>query len=136
MQTDLIWWVAALGAATLGAMGVGGGTLLVVYLALFTQLAQKDAQLQNLIFFLPLGAASLYFHHKNGMVRWRVALAALLPGLAGVAAGFWVSSLLDDFWLRKGFAVFLLAIGVKALCEKSPEKSNPVCNNVQEYNKS
>lgn len=46
------------------AMGIGGGFVLMLYLTLFTAAAQKDAQLFNLLFFLPAAALSLFRHQK------------------------------------------------------------------------
>ena len=112
---DILWWISALGAGILGAMGVGGGTILVVYLALFTDLSQRAAQTQNLLFFLPLAACSLWFHAKAGLLELSMVKKALPFGFLGVLAGFGLSCLVDDFWLRKAFALFLLVIGLKEL---------------------
>ena len=56
-------WVIALlaGGATgiLSAFGIGGGSLLLIYLTSFAALDQHQAQGINLLYFLPAAAAAL-----------------------------------------------------------------------------
>ena len=62
-------WVLPLvvGAVTgvLSGFGVGGGTLLLVYMTAFAGLPQPLAQGINLVYFLPAGAMALPAHWKN-----------------------------------------------------------------------
>ena len=82
-------WVIALlaGGATgiLSAFGIGGGSLLLIYLTSFAALDQHQAQGINLLYFLPAAAAALPAHHKNGLLEKKAILPAILAGLA--AAG-------------------------------------------------
>ena len=48
--------------AVLSGLGVGGGGLLVIYLALFTDVAQLSAQGINLLFFIFSCGASMLVH--------------------------------------------------------------------------
>ena len=66
------WIIAVLaGAATgvLSGLGVGGGSLLLIYLTNFTGAAQNLAQGINLLYFLPAAATALPAHVKNGYVE-------------------------------------------------------------------
>ena len=74
--------LAGFAAGTLGAMGLGGGGVLLLYLAL-TGTGQLAAQGVNLTFFLPIAALSLVLHRKNGLVE----LPAALPGAGGGVRG-------------------------------------------------
>ena len=67
----------AVGAATgvLSGFGVGGGTLLLVYLTAVAGADQHLAQGINLLYFLPAGLLALPAHIKNGYVEKK----ALLP---------------------------------------------------------
>ena len=69
----------------------------------------------NLLFFLPIGAASLWLHWRQGRVD-KTAVRQFLPtGLLGAALGTGLAMLADESLLRRGFAVFLLLIGLRQL---------------------
>lgn len=112
------WLVPFLaGAATgiLSAFGIGGGSLLLIYLTSFAGVSQQAAQGINLLYFLPAAAASLPAHHKNGLLERSIILPAILAGLVTAAATALLSNTLDTGLLRKLFGVFLLYIGLREL---------------------
>nr|WP_242964173.1 TSUP family transporter [Flavonifractor sp. An135] len=111
----------AVGAATgvLSAFGVGGGSLLLVYLTAFAGVEQTTAQGINLLYFLPAAAMALPAHWKNGYLDWKAARPAIAAGLLAAALGAWVATGVDVALLRKGFGVFLLAVGCKELFSRS-----------------
>lgn len=111
-------WVTALAGALsgmTGAMGLGGGAVLLLYLTLFTDTPQLTAQGINLLFFLPIAALSLPIHRKNGLIDFSVVLPCALCGLLGAAAGSLLSGLLDARLLQKLFAGGLLAVGLREI---------------------
>lgn len=115
------WLIAALaGAATgvLSGFGVGGGSLLLIYMTSFAGVPQNLAQGVNLLYFLPTAAAALPAHFKNGCVEKGVLLPAILAGLAGTALAAWAATSLDVELLRKCFGIFLLAVGLRELFRK------------------
>ena len=99
-------------------MGIGGGGILLLYLAAFTGTDQLTAQGINLLFFLPTAAAALFSHVKNGFVKWRSAAISALFGIPGVFLGSWLAGMVNRELLRTFFAVFLLALGIKILMSK------------------
>lgn len=115
-------WLTAFLAGTatgvLSAFGVGGGSLLLIYLTTFAGVSQQAAQGINLLYFLPAAAAALPAHRKNGLLDRSVILPAILAGLAAAGLAAWVSNGLDTGLLRKLFGVFLLYIGVTQLVKK------------------
>ena len=115
-------WLTAFLAGTatgiLSAFGVGGGSLLLIYLTAFAGIPQQAAQGINLLYFLPAAAAALPAHRKNGLLERRVILPAVLAGLAAAGGAAWVSNGLDTGLLRKLFGVFLLYTGVSQLVQK------------------
>ena len=115
-MTDwLLPFLCGLGAAVISAWGVGGGTLLLLVMTLFLGVDQRMAQGINLLFFLPIGAASLWLHWRQGRVD-KTAVRQFLPtGLLGAALGTGLAMLADESLLRRGFAVFLLLIGLRQL---------------------
>ena len=115
------WIIAALAGAVTGVLsgfGVGGGSLLLIYMTSFAGLAQNAAQGINLLYFLPTAAASLPAHFKNGYVEKRVLLPAVCAGLVCSALTAWAATALDVDILRKCFGGFLIVIGLRELLKK------------------
>ena len=121
----VIDWVAILagfGSAVLASMGMGGGSILILYLTLIAGVPQREAQGVNLLFFLPIGAAALWLHWRQGRVD-KTAVRQFLPtGLLGALLGTGLAMLADESLLRRGFAVFLLLIGLRQLFPGKPKK--------------
>ncbi len=99
----------------LSGFGLGGGTLLLIYLTTFAGVDQTAAQGINLLYFLPTAATALPFHLRNGYVQKKVAVPAVAAGLVCSAGAAWAAMALDVALLRKCFGVFLLYIGVREL---------------------
>ena len=115
------WLIAALaGAATgvLSGFGVGGGSLLLIYLTGFAGVPQALAQGVNLLYFLPTAATALPAHFKNGYVEKRALVPAICAGLVCSALTAWAATGLDVEVLRKCFGAFLIVIGLRELFKK------------------
>lgn len=108
-------FLAAFFSGAAGAMGLGGGTVLILYLTACAGYSQPAAQGINLLFFLACSAVSLVFHGTGGYVRWKTAALCVLAGLPAVWVGFLVSDLLGPERLRDVFAVFLLLLGLQQI---------------------
>lgn len=111
---------AGLATGILSGFGVGGGTLLLIYMTVFAHLDQDLAQGINLLYFLPAALTALPHHRKNGYLRPAAAKPAILAGLAATALASWLATGLDVGLLRKCFGVFLLCVGVHELLRKNP----------------
>lgn len=119
-----VWfWGFLVGIATgvLSGFGVGGGSILLIYLIAFADIPQQEAQGINLIYFLPAALAALPSHFKNGYVEKPVAFYAILGGLLCSALAAVLSNRMDVSILRKLFGVFLLIIGIWELVRKDPD---------------
>lgn len=102
-------------AGTAGAMGLGGGSILLLYLTLAAHTEQLTAQGMNLLFFIPCAVLALWLHSRQGRVPWREVLPAAAIGLPFAAAGYAASGFLGGDGMRKLFGLFLLALGVREL---------------------
>ena len=102
----------------LSGFGVGGGTLLLVYMTLVAGLDQQLAQGINLLYFLPAGLMALPAHVKNGYVEKKALLPAIGAGLICAALAAWAATGLDTGVLRKCFGAFLVLIGLWELIGK------------------
>ena len=119
----------AVGAATgvLSGFGVGGGTLLLVYLTAVAGADQHLAQGINLLYFLPAGLLALPAHIKNGYVEKKALLPCITAGLLCAALGAWAATGLEAGLLRKLFGGFLILIGLRELLGRGQrqEKGEP-----------
>ena len=119
-------WLAALLAGTatgiLSGFGVGGGTLLLVYMTAFAGLDQHLAQGINLLYFLPAGLMALPAHLKNGYVEKGALLPAVGAGLVCAAGAAWAATSLDVDLLHKLFGGFLIVIGLSELFGREKQK--------------
>ena len=103
----------------LSGFGVGGGTLLLVYMTVFAGLDQHLAQGINLLYFLPAGLMALPAHVKNGYVVKPVLVPATAVGLVLAGAAAWAATALEVELLRKCFGGFLIAVGAMELFGKT-----------------
>ncbi|MEG2259781.1 MAG: TSUP family transporter [Oscillospiraceae bacterium] len=119
------WWAATIvGAASgvLASMGLGGGFILVVYLALCTDIAQRSAQGINLLFFIPIIIIAVVLHIKNKLIDVRLALSCSAVGAAAAVAGFFAAQAVEETALRTAFAIFIILAGLKDLFAKGVDK--------------
>ena len=100
----------------LTGLGVGGGSLLILWLTLVLEMSQTAARGINLLFFLPSAAISCYLRWKQGSVTLRKVLPAILTGCAAAAVFSLISTRIDLEILKKLFGVLLLATGIRELC--------------------
>ncbi len=118
-MTELIICSAAgLISGMIGALGLGGGGVLIIYLTVFASVPQTQAQGMNLLFFMPCALVALYFHTKAKLVKWRYAVPMSLIGFVGAIAGCLLAGYLGGDFLRKLFGGYVLALGLFELFKK------------------
>lgn len=115
MQLNIISVAMVFLASVVAAMGLGGGSVLLLYLSLATSLPQPVAQAVNLLLFVPTAALSLIIHHKNGLVNTSCLKTCLPGGLLGGLLGSLVGNRINPAILGKLFGVFLLFVGIREL---------------------
>ena len=116
--------IASVLSGTLGAMGLGGGGILLLVLV-WTGWPQMTAQGINLLIILPVGLLGLYFHRKNGLTDGKAAWPLLLGGLPGVLLGVLLGTRLGENTLRACFGVLILLLAARELwlgrCARGPQ---------------
>ena len=105
-------------AALMGALGLGGGFILLIYLTVFEKMPQFQAQGINLVFFIPIAICALIFHTKNKLVLWKDAIISILFGAVGVFLGFWIAMNLGEKFISYIFAGVIFIVGVKEIFAK------------------
>ena len=106
-----MWYVlAGLAAGIVSGMGIGGGAILIPALTIFLGINQQNAQHINLLYFIPTALIALRVHKKNDNIEKKGLLPLILWGLPGAITGSLIAVKIDANYLRKGFAIFLLAM--------------------------
>jgi len=115
MLTFLVALLAGCALGFLAGIGVGGGSLLILWLTAVLKMPQPEARILNLLFFLPSAAIASVFRHREGNLNVRKVLPAILAGC--VAAGLFslLSRTLDTQLLKKLFGCLLLITGVREI---------------------
>lgn len=106
-------------AGLLGAMGFGGGSVLIIYLTNFLAYEQKQAQGINLVFFVPCAILSLISYKKNHMVDFKSTLPITALAIVGAVIGFLILDYIPTEILSKIFGAFLIGFGVIQLLGKA-----------------
>lgn len=113
MDTAVI--ISSFLSGLLGAMGFGGGAVLIIYLTSFLSMEQKEAQGINLLFFAVTGLVSVIINGKNGLTD-KKAVKKLLPvALIGLVGGYFLLPVIEPTLLKKLFGGMLIAMGIREL---------------------
>lgn len=112
-------WVVGAAAGLLSGCGVGGGTLLLLYLTAVVGLEQRLAAGINLLYFLCCTPTALIAHIRHRLVDGRAFWIAAAAGVVTAALAAFGASVMSTDWLRRGFGVLLLYIGAKSLFGRS-----------------
>ncbi len=102
----------------ISGMGIGGGTILIPSLVLFSDINQLEAQGINLIVFIPIAIIALITHKKEGNIEFKYAKMIIIGGLFGAIIGSLIAIRLNPDKLRKYFGIFLLIIGLYEFFKK------------------
>ena len=121
----LNFWIAVAAGIVCGVLsgfGIGGGSLLMVWMTAVLSMEQRAAQGINLLYFLPTAVCALIFHTKNKVICWRAVLPAALAGCATAALGSVLANQVETELLRKLFGGFLILVGLEEVFLKGIKK--------------
>lgn len=99
----------------LAGLGVGGGTLLMLWLTLILNMDQGTARGINLLFFIPSAIVASLFRWRQGALPLKKVFPAILTGCLSAACFAWFSTRLDIVLQEKLFGILLLAAGIREL---------------------
>lgn len=108
------------GAVTgvLSGFGIGGGSLLILWLTMMEGTAQYTAAGINLLYFLCCAPAALFSHIRHHLVDKRAAIWCAVAGCVTSPLASFAAGAIPMDWLRRLFGVLLLVLGVKELFAK------------------
>ena len=99
----------------LAGLGIGGGSLLILWLTLILDMPQDMARSLNLMFFIPSALIACCFRLRQGTLDIKRILPALLAGSISAVLFTFVGRQLDTELLRKPFGILLLATGLREI---------------------
>ena len=102
----------------LSGLGVGGGSLLILWLTLVLGMDQMTARSINLLFFLPAAMIAVLYRRKQGVLPIKKILPALIAGTVSAGATSLIGQSISTHLLKKGFGILLLATGFREIFYK------------------
>ena len=112
------WWFCIPVGIVLGflsGLGVGGGSLLMLWLTLIAGTSQAEARVMNLMFFIPCALVATLLRWRQSKPDWPLTLWTVAGGLLGALAGNFLHGHLDLELMKKGLGILFLICGVKEL---------------------
>ena len=106
----------------LAGLGVGGGSLLILWLTLVLKMDHPTARAINLMFFIAGAGAVSLFRWKKAQLKIKKILPAMIAGCIAAGIFSWVSKVVDVDAIRKFFGVLLLVTGIRELAYR-PRKA-------------
>lgn len=105
----------------LAGLGVGGGSLLMLWLTAVISMDYLTARCINLLFFIPCACISTLMRHKHGSLELSKLLPSVICGCIAAAVFTFFSYRLDLFLIKKIFGGLLIVTGLRELFYK-PKK--------------
>ncbi len=99
----------------LAGLGVGGGSLLMLWLTLVLGIEHNIARSVNLLFFIPTAIVASFFRWKQGALQIKRILPAVICGCISAAIFAFLSKTVEIELIKKLFGVLLLITGVREL---------------------
>lgn len=120
------WLFSLLAGAVTGILsgfGIGGGTLLLLWLTVVQGMGQFQAGGVNLLYFVSCALPALWDHIRHGLVEKTAVVWCVLTGIPACVGGAFLAAYLEVGTLRRVFGVFLLIVGFRELFSKSEKYS-------------
>lgn len=99
----------------LAGIGVGGGSLLILWLTLILQLNHATARIINLLFFIPTALIASYFRRKQKTLHIKKIFPAIIAGCLSAAVFTILGKYINVAVIKKLFGALLLVTGVREL---------------------
>ena len=108
----------------LAGCGVGGGTLLLLYMTALGGVGFSDAKWINLLFFTFTAIIALISHVKNKLIDYRTTIICSLCGIATAVPAAFFAQTLKEGALGKIFGALFIIAGIKELFAKTTPSHN------------
>lgn len=108
----MIEFLFGIASGTVAALGMGGGTVLILLLSLFTDISQHIIQGTNLIVFIPTSITAIYMNIRHKTIKYKIASVIIISGILGAVLGSLLSFKIENKMLKKYFGFFLILIAI------------------------
>ena len=107
--------IAGLVLGFLAGLGVGGGSLLILWLTLVLGVDTGIARAINLMFFLAAAGGVSVLRFRKGKIKIKELLPAIIAGCIAAAFFSWLRSYLHSSLTEKLFGILLIVAGLREL---------------------
>lgn len=97
----------------LAGMGVGGGSLLLLWLTQVAGFPQPQARILNLLFYLPAAVTATLFRGRRQNIPPDAAIPGLVAGCAAAALCALLARAIDTARMQKLLGCLLIVIGLR-----------------------
>ena len=111
----LIDFLIGIATGVVSGFGIGGGSLLVLYLTAIARISQYTAGGINLLYFIGCAPAALIGHVRSKSIHWKVVLWCALAGVAAAIPASVLAAKLEVGLLRRLFGGILLYVSIHEL---------------------
>lgn len=102
-------------AGIIGSMGLGGGSILIIYLSAILLMEQTKAQGINVLFFIPCAIYAVIYYAKENLIIKEVLIPVIISGVFGTMIGSKFLTIINTDKLSAFFGIFLIALSTKEL---------------------
>ena len=107
----------------LSGLGIGGGSLLILWLTVVLDMPHSAARSINLLFFIPCALTACFFRWHQGDLNFKIVLPGILAGCLSAALFSWFATAMDVTLLKKIFGGLLIVTGLRELFYR-PKKAS------------
>ena len=108
----------------LSGLGIGGGSLLIIWLTVVLGTNPLAARSMNLLFFIPSALIVCFLRVNQKQLHIKPLLPAILAGCTAAGIFSWISTTVDVEILKKLFGTVLIAAGLRELFYRKKEKGS------------
>ena len=102
----------------LTGLGIGGGSLLILWLTMVVGMDSAVSRAINLLFFLPSAVIACFFRWRQGLIPWKKIFPAIAAGTISAALFSWLGVRMDVSLLKKLFGGLLILTGLREIFYK------------------
>lgn len=118
LESGIVSFAIASVLGFLAGLGVGGGSLLILWLTLILGMEHPQARIINLLFFIPAALISSFFRWKQGSLDLKPVLPAVIAGCISAGVFSLISRHLHTDILQYIFGIILLLAGLREILYK------------------
>lgn len=115
MSNFLINSIVGSALGFLAGLGVGGGSILILWLTVVLEMEYTAARMINLLFFIPAALISCCFRGVQGGIKFKQLLPAVISGTMAAIIFAVIGRNIEIEVLKKLFGILLVFTAVKEL---------------------